>query len=223
MSAPGGRFAPVPPRVTKPQCPSQAVALQPPRACPRPSRERGPTRVGAAAGVSAGDNGSHVAAGEGSGATARGVLPGPSGSTVGTEGHGRLRGAGRGQPSCSSSCPRGQAGTRQSRDSICAKPQRDELRGCQADARDAVWWLVTRFARRPVAPLMPARGSDVSLRGSRCQAGQRHCPLAGRMPSMSRGEQDCLPPWRSDRGTRPPRRRWQLIRTASRSPCCELG
>lgn len=61
--------------------PPQAVALRDPRACPGPSRDGGTHPRGRCRGRPRGDNGSHVATGEGSGTTARGVLRGPAMAT----------------------------------------------------------------------------------------------------------------------------------------------
>lgn len=77
-----------------------------PPGLPRGSGKEGPTGVGAAPRGQWEPRGR----GEGSGATPAGCW-GLTGATAGDERRGRLRGAGRAQPSRPSSCPRGQAGT----------------------------------------------------------------------------------------------------------------
>lgn len=197
-----------------------------PRACPRPPRERETHPRGRCRGRPRGGQW------EPRGRGRRLGRDGPRGPAGSRRSHRRQRGpwgaarCGQGSAEPPILLSPGAGRDTQDKDGICARPQRVNFAAagptlvvhfgdyslCWGD----LWLHWCRHVGK-------AQGSEASLRDSHCQAGRRHCHRAGRMPSLSRGEQDSIPPWRSDRGTRPPRRRWQLVCTASRSLCCELG
>lgn len=196
-----------------------------PAPAPVPPGKGGPTRVGAAAGVPAGTMGATWPRDK---ARARRFAE----SCRVPQDHSRPRGpwwaAGCGQGSAEPPIllSLGAGRDTQSKDGICARPQRVNFVtvrptlvvqfGDYSLCRGNLWLRWCRHVGK-------AQGSEASLRDSHRQAGRRHCHRTGRMPSLSRGEQGSIPPWRLDRGTRPPRRRWQFVCTASRSLCCELG
>lgn len=178
---PGG-FAAVPPRATEPPCPpAGGGAAGPPRLSPSVPGTGDPP----AWALPRGDNGAtwppeKAPARRPAGSCGVPLLPQWQREPR------SAAGCGRDQASRPSSCPWGQAGIRQSRDSIWARPQGDEPRGCQADAPGAVWGLLA-LPERPVAPLVPACGEST---GQRCFSPGK--PLLGWASALPPGTQDAL-------------------------------